>query len=191
MKLLKLLLFTLLFLAPQIISAQNNEMTFTAPTKRTDATNIVGTLSYKLYRAPTQAGVIASTVPVAVIPNAGTYTDTTAPTGPSWYSIVATETETIVGQGTRTIDSDKTIPLCIGPGCPAPGQGAPALVTKETTVYYTIQQQDKFVFLPVGSVALNISCIADQYINGYYGVARTQVTWFGNVRPLIVVAKCG
>lgn len=68
--------------------------------------------------------------------------------------------------------------------------GPPTLVVQSTTVYYVVQQTDRFVLLPVGTVPPTTTCIPNQYVNGYYGVPRSAVTWAGTVRPQIVVAQC-
>ncbi|MHA2402133.1 MAG: hypothetical protein ACXADH_04000 [Candidatus Kariarchaeaceae archaeon] len=66
----------------------------------------------------------------------------------------------------------------------------PTLVVDDPTVYTIIKQEDRFVLLPVGTVPSNTECIADQKINDHYAVPVSVVQWTGNIRPVIVVAKC-
>jgi len=65
------------------------------------------------------------------------------------------------------------------------------LVVVDTTVYYVIQQAGKFVLLPVGTVPNGTPCDSTQNVNGHSAVPTSAVTWFGSVRPIVVVAQCG
>lgn len=65
------------------------------------------------------------------------------------------------------------------------------LVVEDIRVYYVIQQVNKFILLPVGSIPVGTSCNTMEYVNGYYVVPRDLVTWSGTVKPLVVVAQCG
>lgn len=56
--------------------------------------------------------------------------------------------------------------------------------------YTVIKQVDRFVMLPVGTVAPNTACDMTQSVNGYNVVPRTSVSWSGNVQPDVVVAVC-
>lgn len=64
-------------------------------------------------------------------------------------------------------------------------------VTLSTQVYYVIQQPDKFILLPIGTVPVGTDCDPVQSVNGFYGVPRDQVTWGGTAQPFSVVAECG
>lgn len=64
------------------------------------------------------------------------------------------------------------------------------LKTTGTTVYYVIQQPDKYVAVPVGNVPIGTICNQSQSVDGMYGVAAASVTWYGNVKPVAVVAPC-
>jgi len=63
--------------------------------------------------------------------------------------------------------------------------------TIETIAYTLVKQIDRFILLPVGTVAVGTKCDPTQYVNGYYVVPITSVTFSGTVRPVVVVAKCG
>jgi hypothetical protein len=63
-------------------------------------------------------------------------------------------------------------------------------VKGDPTVYTIVRQENRFIFLPVGTVPPNTACIAEQTINEYTAVPVDQVTWSGTVRPVIVVAVC-
>lgn len=63
-------------------------------------------------------------------------------------------------------------------------------VKGDPTVYTIVRQENRFIFLPVGTVPPNTACIPEQTINEYTAVPVDQVTWSGTVRPVIVVAVC-
>lgn len=67
----------------------------------------------------------------------------------------------------------------------------PAPVTTGSTVYYVVQQANKFVAIPVGTAPVGTACDMTQSVDGMNGVARSSVTWYGSVKPLAVVAPCG
>lgn len=64
-------------------------------------------------------------------------------------------------------------------------------VTVSPTVYYVIQQPDKFILLPIGTLPIGTTCDPEQSVNDFYGVPRDQVTWTGTAQPFSVVAACG
>lgn len=65
------------------------------------------------------------------------------------------------------------------------------LTTIAPTVYAVQHFENKFLLLPVGTVALGLSCIKEESVNGHYAIARDVVTWAGSIQPEVVVAKCG
>lgn len=67
----------------------------------------------------------------------------------------------------------------------------PPPVTTGSTVYYVIQQADKFVAIPVGTAPVGTVCDMTQNVDNMNGVPRGGVTWYGSVKPLVVVAPCG
>lgn len=71
---------------------------------------------------------------------------------------------------------------------PAP----PALsVVADSTAYNIVEQENTLVMLPVGTVKAGTVCDAGVTAMGRYAVPRDQVTWYGNVEPLVVFADCG
>lgn len=73
----------------------------------------------------------------------------------------------------------------------APPNPPTGLTVVATTAYNVIKQLNRFVLLPVGTVPGNTPCDVTQSVNGHYAVPRSSVTWFGSVRPDVVVAQCG
>lgn len=66
-----------------------------------------------------------------------------------------------------------------------------SLSVAANTAYYIIQQENKYVALPVGTVPAGTLCDTTQVVLGYYVVPRTAVQWYGNTKPQAVVAQCG
>jgi hypothetical protein len=66
-----------------------------------------------------------------------------------------------------------------------------SLAVVATTAFNVVKQRDKFVLVAVGTVQANTACDTSYSVNGHYVVPRSAVTWFGSVRPEVVVALCG
>lgn len=64
------------------------------------------------------------------------------------------------------------------------------LVVADLVVYQVIGTPDAFALLPVGTVPAGTACDPSQSINGRYAVPRAAVTWYGSVKPQVVVAQC-
>lgn len=75
----------------------------------------------------------------------------------------------------------------IAPSVPNP----PVLTVTQDVAYYLIMQENRYVLLPVGTVAVGTACDETQSVLGHYVVPRASVTWYGTVRPQAVVARCG
>ncbi len=57
-------------------------------------------------------------------------------------------------------------------------------------VFQIVGTVDQVQLLPVGTVPANTQCIAAQQVNGRFAVPRAAVTWYGSVKPQVVVASC-
>lgn len=82
--------------------------------------------------------------------------------------------------------ASKTVPQA-APNAPV----LTAVTVADTKAYELLKQKDRFVFLPIGTVPLGTPCLGDQHANEFNAVPRAAVTFTGNVRPPIVLAKCG
>ncbi len=89
--------------------------------------------------------------------------------------------------GQTSADSNPTFRLIVV--VPAPPQGL-AVVEPALTVYDIVKQADRYVLLAVGTVPGGTPCDSSQSVSGRYVVPNDIVTWFGNVRPPVVVADC-
>lgn len=65
------------------------------------------------------------------------------------------------------------------------------LVTVAMVAYQVIAQNNKFVLLPVGEVPGGTACTETEMVKDHFVVPREAVSWYGDVEPLAVVAKCG
>lgn len=93
---------------------------------------------------------------------------------------------------TRTTDGLESQPTNVVTKTLLPSRPLPPnpLYAREGVVYQVVGTKDRFAFLAVGTVPADTSCDATQTVNAYNGVPRAAVTWYGNVRPQIVVARC-
>lgn len=64
------------------------------------------------------------------------------------------------------------------------------LAVADLVVYQVIGTPDQFALIPVGQVPAGTACDPTQSINGRYAVPRAAVTWYGSVKPQVVVAQC-
>lgn len=63
-------------------------------------------------------------------------------------------------------------------------------VVSDPLVYQVSGVTDHFQLAPVGTVPLGTACDAAQSVNGRMAVPRAAVSWYGSVRPRVVVAVC-
>lgn len=156
-------------------------LTWTAPTQRTDGSALV-VAKYNLYRATSAAG-LATATPIAITAPATSYTDATAPGGTTqFYAMTALDA--------AGIESVQTNP--VSAVVPVAKPNPPSGVTVGAIVAYdVVKQANKYVLLAVGSVPNGVSCDMTQGVNGLNVVPTAAVTWFGTVRPPVVVAQCG
>lgn len=99
------------------------------------------------------------------------------------------ELETVAA-GAETGISAPSVQACASTiGAPS-GVGA-AVSSIGTTVYMEVRGSNRFSLVAVGTVPIGTRCDPTQDVDGYDVVPVTAVKWAGNVRPPVVVAKCG
>ncbi len=180
MKRLMLLLLTLVSLN---CYAGEAILTWTAPTQNTDGTPLTDLAGFKLYLGTTPGGPYPVSVDIAD-PTATTFTVPNLTEGTTYYFVsTAYNSASPVQESDFSNEATKTIP----PLVPAPPTG---LTVEDLTVFTIVDQVDKFVLLPVGTVPPGTQCIAGQTVNGHHVVPRAEVQWSGNIQPVVVVAKC-
>lgn len=177
MKRLMLILLTLVSLN---CYAGDAVLTWTAPTQNTDGTALTDLAGFTIYMGTVAGGPY----PVTVTINDPLETSLTVPNlSEGTYFFVSTAFNTGGLESDFSNEATKTIL----PTIPLPPTG---LTVEDLTVFTIVDQVDKFVLLPVGTVPAGTQCIAGQTINGHHVVPRAEVQWAGNIQPVVVVAKC-
>lgn len=177
------LLITLLL--SSVSQAGTATLNWVAPTQNTDGSSLTNLASYKVYSATSSAACGTGTATTVVAP-ASTYTVQNLTVG-TWYFCL----KAVNSNGTESALSaiaSKAIPDVT----PNPPTG---LTVTATTAYYIIQQDNKLVALPIGTIAAGESCNPDYgaIVAGvtYYGVDSKKVTWYGKTKSLATFAACG
>jgi hypothetical protein len=160
------LLIPLLLICNQL-QAEDLTVSWTVPTRTqscVDAGELTNAAGYKFYSKI--AEVTDPTQSSVVIPALK----------PGDYEIVAV---TYTDTGQESFLSNPTV------------KTVTEFVTTEVTVYYAVQQPERFLLLPVGTVPIGTTCDPDTSVNGFYSVPPSEVTSTGTVTPMVVLAKCG
>jgi hypothetical protein len=188
MKITKSLLLAVLIgvFAPLTVWAGTAQLTWVNPTTRTDGsalTNLAGILL--------EYGTCTSTNPAIfgtkqgeffVAAPATSYTFQALPTATYCFRALARDSNNLQSAFTNAVFKNVV---------DAPPNPPTGLQVVAQTVFNIVKLENRFALLPVGTVPANTPCDSTQQVNGYYAVPRDQVTWFGNVRPQVVVAQCG
>lgn len=151
---------------------------WSAPTQNTDGTALTNLAGYDILYGSSPTALDLS----VTIANPAATTAVIDPPAPgTWYYVVRAFNST----GVR---SDLS-PVVNGPDNPAPPPPAGMSVVGRE-VYQIVQQTDRLVFLPVGTVTTPMACIATFPVGPYYVVPRAATQWYGGVKPKVVVTKC-
>jgi hypothetical protein len=192
-------LLLILFCAGAVLGAEpapnTAQLSWTAPTQDTygqtltkcATQNSTGSClrSFRAYHGTSEAEVRAKTDGRTINNrNATSYEWTNLAPGTHYFAVTA-----VNGDGGES-DLSQIGTKAVPPPVPLP-PGNFTVQQDDTTAYYVIQQENRFVLLPAGTVQPGTQCDASQQVNGHYVVPRTAVEWFGDVRPLAVVARCG
>lgn len=160
-------------------------LSWTAPTQNTDGSALTNLAGYRVVYG-TSASTLHQTIEVAD-PGMVAYCVTgLAPA--TYYFAVRAYTSTGAESANSNVVS-KVITNTPVPVIPTP-PGTLTISTGQLEVYQVIGTDQGFQFLPVGTVPANTQCIAAHQVNGRYAVPTSAVTWYGNVKPKVVVAQC-
>lgn len=175
------LILSLVFMA-EWAHAGEAELTWTAPTQNTDGSALTDLAGFKLYMGTTLGGPYPVSIDIAD-PAATTFTVPNLSEGTYYFVSTAYNSANPVQESDFSNEATKTIlPLV-----PMP----PSMLTVVNELVWDIVKQDnKYVFLGVGTVPMGTQCDPTQTVNGRYAVPNDAVIWFGNVRPPVVVADC-
>lgn len=141
-------------------------MTWTPPTQNCDGTPLTDLAGYRIYWG--RDGYVATS-------STTSYQFTKLTPGEWWFSIAS---YTASGKESQFVSTKKVIT-------------AADFKTVGTAVYTFVKQDDRIMVLPVGTIPTGVVCDATQSVNGKHVVPRSEVTWSGSVRPLVVVGDCG
>lgn len=159
--------------------AADVRLNWTPPTQNTDGTP-VALKGYSIHFGST-ADALTQTRAVNV-PSASSANVTGLNPGTYFFCVKAISTADLSSACSNVVSK------VIAPAAPNPPTG---LTVQELVAYQVIGTLDKFVLLPVGTVAADTVCDTSQSVNGMFVVPREAVTFYGSVKPQAVVAKCG
>lgn len=175
----KVLITLISTLMPIICFAGDATVTWTPPTQNTDGSALTNLAGYQIVYG-TSAAALTQAIQVPS-PSTTTYTVTNLPTG-TWYFAVKA-----YNSANTYSDISNVASKVVSVAPPAPPTNLHVI---DVVVYQVIGTANKFGLIPVGTVPATTSCISDQSVNGYNAVDRNVVTWYGSVKPQVVVALC-
>ncbi len=176
------LILSLVFMA-ELTHAGEAELSWSAPTQNTDGSPLTDLAGYKIYLGTTQGGPYPVSIDIAD-PATTTFTVPNLTEGTTyWFVTTAYNSADPVQESDHSNEVSKLIP----PLVPMPPSD---LTVVNLLVWDIVKQEDKYVFLGVGTVPNGTPCDPTQTVNGRYAVPNAAVIWFGNVRPPVVVADC-
>lgn len=179
-------IFVLLLVSLTLLIGKAHGATITciAPTQNTDGSALTNLAGYEvLYgTSPTALNLGASfnaSVCRFIIdpPSTGTW----------YYAVRAFNTAGVRSANSTVVSKAEDGPPPPPVAVPAPPT-SPAVIGRE--VYQIVQQTDRLVFLPVGTVSNAQACRPEYPVGQYFVVPRAAVSWYGSVRPMVVVTRC-
>jgi hypothetical protein len=168
------------------VSTCEANLSWTAPTKNVDGSDLTDLAGYRLYNGPGTRNYDQ----VADVPGADTLgvtltVATGLPTGMRYFAVTAVD-----GDGNESAFSNevsKLISPCIAPE-------APVMLQTFAPVYTVVKQPDRFILLPIGTVPAGTMCDPSNSVNGHGAVPNDAVIWTSTEpnapRPIVVVAQC-
>ncbi len=176
----------LLFFATAVLAAEA-ELSWTPPTQNTDGTPLTDLAGFNIYGGTVQGGPYGD---VSITINNPTWTTFTVPglaAGTYYFVITAFNNANPVEESAFSNEASKVVL----PPVPMPPS---TLTVSNLLVWDIVKQDNKFVFLGVGTVPAGTPCDPTQQVNGRFAVPFDAddpiVEWFGNVRPPVVVGDC-
>lgn len=159
-------------------------LSWTPPTTNTDGTALTNLAGFRVVYG-TSATAMANSVDFT----AGVTSACITNLSPATYYFAVRAFNSSGGESVNSNVVSKTISTTPVPVRPAP----PATLTVaqgNLIVYQVLGTDGGFQFLPVGTVPANTQCVTTQQVNGRYAVPTSAVTWYGSVKPKVVVAQC-
>jgi hypothetical protein len=156
-------------------------LSWTPPTQNTDGTTLTNLAGYRIVYGTS----VSAMTQIVQVPNPSVSSYKIDALAPATYHFAVRAYTTAGLESVNSNSASKVITSL--PGVPP---APPVLTVASTEVFQVIGTADQFQFLPVGTVPPTTKCIAAQTVNGRYAVPAAAVTWYGNVKPKIVVAIC-
>jgi hypothetical protein len=177
--------FVLMSAATAQTSCGGAALSYTAPTQNTDGTPLTNLAGYRVVYG-TSAANLTQTIQIAN-PSVTSYCVTGLSPATYYFGVKAYNSEGTESDVSNVVSKVITnTPTPVRPAAPATlTVAAGALI-----VYQVLGTDGGFQFLPVGTVPPNTQCITTQQVNGRYAVPASAVTWYGSVKPKVVVAQC-
>lgn len=119
---LGLVLATLLCMGAAYAGTAN--LTWIAPTTRTDGSALSGAVTYKVYRGTSSAAVASATTPIATVATGTTYTDASAPAGTQFYAVSAVDAAGVESAKTNAV----SVVIPVAPPSPPTGLSVVAVI---------------------------------------------------------------
>lgn len=113
-----------LLLCVCVAYAGTANLTWTAPTTRTDGSALTGAVTYKVYRGSSAAAVASSTTALATVSAGTAYTDTTAPAGTQFYAVSTVDSAGVEGPKANAV----SVVIPVAPPSPPTGLTVVAVI---------------------------------------------------------------
>ena len=175
--------------AATAMGAGTATLTWTAPTQNTNGTALTDLASYKIFEAPTCAGVNTGLTPVATVSAPATTKTLTGYADGSavCFGVAAANAAGVLSALSNT--ALKTFPTPNIPNSPTN-----LIVSVQLVTAYKLRQSvDSYAMVPIGTVGLGTICNASRSVDGYNVVPRVTVKLASryDTMPLVVFARCG
>lgn len=149
------------------------------PTTYTDGATITQHLTFTFYRG---TGPRDFTTDVVTESNECKHT---------WYGLLGAQYFSVTAKDPMNSESALSAQLGLGPLQKLP-QAPTSLIVKSSAQVFAVKQTKDHLATTtaVGTVSLDTPCDTTQRVNDMFVVSTAKVTWYGNVRPQVVVARC-
>jgi hypothetical protein len=161
------------------------QLTWLAPTQRTDGSALTNLAGFKIYY-----GLQGQPLDIVIDipdPTLTTYRVEPLSEGQWNFAMTAYDSNSLESDKSGTATKSTSIPMSASTTVTVT---LGTFVTTETIVYNVVKKSNGFVMIAVGTAPLNTPCDINQTVNGKYAVPVSTVTWLGSVKPVVVVGTC-
>lgn len=186
--LLPLIIFLSTLFGATPVEAGTANLTWVAPTTRTDGAALTGPLTFKVYRGSSAAGVAASTTAIATATGTS-YTDTSAPAGTQFYAVTAVDAAGVESAKTNAV----SVVIPVAPPSPPTGLSVVAVIagTNLSPVFRLDERGRRAQF--AGLIEAGATCTGPELFRyrgvGYRRVASKDVdVWYARATARVAAA---